>query len=68
MTTYRKISLVEAEEAMSSGSMSTRTGVHSYEKGDFIIKNPDGERYPCPRDVFEKTYELVSSATAATDT
>jgi hypothetical protein len=62
MALYRKKSLVEAEEAKTGGSMDTRTGLHSYKKGDFIITNPDGERYPCPRDVFFKTYELVSSA------
>jgi hypothetical protein len=62
MATYRKTSLVEAEEALKDGSMQTRTGLHVYHKGDFIIENPDGERYPCPRDVFLKTYELVVSA------
>jgi hypothetical protein len=61
MALYRKKSLVEAEEAKAGGSMDTKTGLHSYQKGDFIITNPDGERYPCPRDVFFKTYELVPS-------
>jgi hypothetical protein len=60
MTIYRKKSSVEAEEATADGSMKTRTGVGFYRKGDFIIKNPDGERYPCPKDVFEETYELAS--------
>jgi hypothetical protein len=60
MALYRKTSLVEAEEAATGGSMNTKTGLHSYHKGDFIITNPDGERYPCPRDVFLKTYELVA--------
>lgn len=27
--------------------------------GDWIIKGVKGEFYPCKRDIFEKTYELV---------
>jgi len=27
--------------------------------GDYIIKGVNGEFYPCKRDIFEKTYELV---------
>lgn len=27
--------------------------------GDWIIKGINGEFYPCPPDVFEKSYELV---------
>ncbi|MCY7166384.1 hypothetical protein [Streptococcus gallolyticus] len=35
-----------------SGSM----WLHDY---DYIIKNSDGECYPCAREVFEKTYKEV---------
>lgn len=27
--------------------------------GDYIIKDVNGEMYPCKPDIFEKTYELV---------
>ena len=27
---------------------------------DFIIKGVDGEFYPCRKDIFEKTYEIVN--------
>jgi hypothetical protein len=48
---FRKKVAVEAEEATTDGRMLTKTGRHTYQKGDFIITNPDGEKYPCPRAV-----------------
>jgi hypothetical protein len=60
MAKYRKKVSVDAEEAKIDGQMMTRTGLHQYKQGDFIITNPDGERYPCPRDVFLSTYERES--------
>ncbi len=56
MAKYRKKVIVDAQEATADGQMTTRTGVQQYKQGDFIITNPDGERYPCPRDVFFLTY------------
>jgi hypothetical protein len=57
MAKYRKKVIVDAQEATADGQMTTRTGVQQYKQGDFIITNPDGERYPCPRDVFFLTYK-----------
>ena len=28
-------------------------------RGDYLIRGVQGELYPCPREVFEQTYELV---------
>ena len=50
MTKYRKKVLVDAQEVTKDGQMDTKTGTHHYKRGDFIITNPDGERYPCPKD------------------
>jgi hypothetical protein len=32
-------------------------GATSISPGDWIITGVNGERYPCKRDIFEKTYE-----------
>lgn len=37
----------------------TLEGKHYINYGDFIITGVDGERYPCKRNIFLKTYTLV---------
>lgn len=37
----------------------TLEGKHYINKGDYIITGVDGERYPCKREIFLKTYTLV---------
>ena len=39
----------------------TLEGEMRADKGDWIIKGVHGEFYPCKPDIFEKTYEVVSS-------
>ena len=39
----------------------TLEGDHLANDGDFIIKGINGEYYPCKPDIFEKTYEEVTS-------
>ena len=39
----------------------TLEGDHLARVGDWIIKGVKGEYYPCKPDIFEQTYELVSS-------
>lgn len=36
----------------------TLEGKHYITKGDYIITGVDGERYPCKRDIFLKTYTM----------
>ncbi len=36
----------------------TLEGKHYISKGDYIITGVDGERYPCKRSIFQKTYTL----------
>ncbi len=37
----------------------TLEGKHYINKGDYIITGVDGERYPCKREIFLKTYTMV---------
>ena len=37
----------------------TSNGNQFCTKGDFIIKDANGEFYPCKPDIFDKTYETV---------
>lgn len=38
----------------------TLEGKHYISKGDYIITGIDGERYPCKKDIFLKTYMLAN--------
>ncbi len=38
----------------------TSQGMALAKKGDYIIKEIDGEFYPCKKDIFAKTYEKIS--------
>ncbi len=35
------------------------TGIMTGDYGDYIIKDDEGEIYPCKPDIFEKTYEKI---------
>jgi len=39
----------------------TLEGTHKGMKGDYIIKGVRGEFYPCRKDIFEETYEVVDN-------
>lgn len=39
----------------------TLEGKHYISKGDYIITGIEGERYPCKKSIFLKTYVLLSS-------
>ncbi|MDQ7095638.1 hypothetical protein REC12_18775 [Desulfosporosinus sp. PR] len=39
----------------------TLEGKHYISKGDYIITGVEGERYPCKKSIFLKTYALLSS-------
>lgn len=40
--------------------VTTLEGVVSGKYGDYLMVGIDGEKYPCRKDIFEKTYEHVS--------
>jgi hypothetical protein len=43
----------------SLGYVRTLEGNMFIENGDYIIKDVQGEFYPCKPDIFEQTYELI---------
>ena len=50
---------VEVEFAKEDGEIQTLEGVVSYKKGDAIITGIKGEKYPCRRDIFDESYEII---------
>ncbi len=40
--------------------VTTRQGVVEGKPGDYLMIGQDGEKYPCDKDIFEKTYDVVS--------
>ena len=42
-------------------TVETNQGEAFVKKGDWVIKGPTGEIYPCKPDIFELTYEAVKS-------
>jgi hypothetical protein len=39
----------------------TLEGVHNFTPHDMLITGVSGEIYPCKKDIFEKTYEIVTN-------
>lgn len=39
----------------------TLEGSHQANIGDYIIKGINGEFYPCKPDIFEKTYDIITT-------
>lgn len=57
MAKFLKNTPVEAVEHTGEPvTLATAWGPQVAEAGDWIITNPDGERYPCPRQTFLTTY------------
>jgi hypothetical protein len=42
----------------------TKEGVLKGNAGDYLMVGVKGEMYPCSKEIFEETYELVSSGTS----
>lgn len=40
--------------------INTLEGTHMCHMGDYIIRGVNGEYYPCKKEIFEKTYDIVS--------
>ena len=63
MSLVRKKSLVEAVQYQGQDTeVETKLGLQPMRNGDYLITNPDGEQYPCPRETFHATYEAVDPA------
>ncbi len=57
---YRKKPLViHAKQMQGSFTVNTLEGKMDGKHGDYLIEGIEGERYPCAKRIFEKTYEAV---------
>ena len=65
MKAIKKPVTIEFEFAKEDGVMETLEGRMRYKKGDAIITGVMGEKYPCRRDIFEQTYDIVSDLEAS---
>lgn len=59
MKAIKKPVIVNFEYAQEDGVIQTLEGLMSYKAGDIIITGVKGEKYPCRRDIFEETYEIL---------
>jgi len=60
MKKYRKKPIIiEAEQQKGVFTVHTLEGKMVGQPGDYLITGIDGEKYPCKREIFEKTYEEV---------
>lgn len=57
---YRKKPLVIRALKMNCGfEVETLEGKMTGKKGDYLIEGIEGEKYPCDKEIFEKSYEEV---------
>lgn len=57
---YRKKSLIEATQNIGPQyEITSKIGRQMVYTGDWLIRNPDGEVYPCDNETFHNTYEEV---------
>lgn len=54
---YRKTALAEAIQIDEPFCVETLEGVMTARAGDYLMRGPAGELYPCAREIFEQTYE-----------
>lgn len=59
MKARKKPVIVEFEFAKTDGEVEAIGGKVKYKKGDAIITGTKGEKYPCRRDIFDETYEVI---------
>lgn len=51
---------VEAYQTTKLLKINTLEGIMIAQKGDWIIKGINGEKYPVKKSIFEKTYKIIS--------
>ena len=49
-------------------TVKTLEGVMLGKPGDYLIIGVDGKKYPCDKEIFEKTYDIVSDTADSNDT
>lgn len=68
MTAVKKPIEVEVREMPEAFSVEALEGTLEGKPGDFLITGVQGEMYPCDREIFFATYELLSEAVPASAT
>lgn len=56
---WRRTGTVMARQVSTQVSVSTLEGVARAEPGDWIVTSPDGNSWPVPDEVFQRSYEPV---------
>jgi len=60
MTKYRKKPIIiEATQKKHVFTVNTMEGTMIGKAGDFLITGINGEQYPCDKEIFMQTYEIV---------
>ena len=60
MPTYRRTAIVEAIVLEEDTVVPSKEGDHQGYKGDYLCTGIDGEQWVVKKDIFERTYKLVS--------
>lgn len=56
----KKPIIVKAYQMKNEFKVKTKQGIVKGKAGDYIIEGIDKERYPCDKEVFEKTYDWIN--------
>lgn len=64
---YRKTATIYAVQMSKDFTVETLEGTHQGHAGDWLAKGVKGELWPIAKDVFEKTYALVSEGAPRCD-
>ena len=63
LNSYRKKPIViQAEQIHGEFTVHTLEGDMKGKPGDYLIIGVEGEKYPCKKEIFEKTYEAVNDS------
>jgi hypothetical protein len=57
----KKPLIVHACQINEPFQVQTLEGTMTGKAGDYLIIGVDGEKYPCAREIFEKTYDFIQS-------
>lgn len=51
---------VAMDDYSDNAFVATLEGPMRFDEGDYVIKGVRGEFYPCQKDIFEETYEIIN--------
>lgn len=59
MKAVKKPIPVEVVQTEKDCDIETLEGIMHANAGDYIITGVNGEKYPCKKEIFEKTYDII---------